>query len=113
MHTALRFGLLGLLALAPIGVARAETGKNLKVLPGNTDVKDIKKLMKAQAKALGVQCDFCHDTDDFAKDAKKEKEIGRAMMRMVGEINGKYFKGKPQVGCVTCHNGKAEPPKPS
>jgi hypothetical protein len=86
-------------------------GKNLKILPKEMSKADIKKTMKSIAAALGVQCEHCHDTDDFAKDTEK-KEIARKMMTMTAEINKDHFEGKFRVGCVTCHNGQKEPKKP-
>ncbi len=85
-----------------------EEPKNLKVFPKDTSKKDIKKAMKKIAKALDVQCDFCHDLDDMAKDTEK-KETARGMMKMANAINKKSFKSKPRVRCVTCHNGKKKP----
>ncbi|HEY6900366.1 MAG TPA: c-type cytochrome, partial [Puia sp.] len=72
---------------------------------------------------LGVGCNFCHaevkDSHrlDYASDAKPEKEIARAMMRMTIRTNSKYFKvSHAQIGdkglvvtCTTCHNGKPRP----
>ncbi len=97
--------------LAPSPAAAEDAPKNLKVLPSTMSRSDIKKLMKKVATSIGEQCEYCHDTDDFAKDTEK-KEIGRAMMKMTGELNKTYFKGEQRVGCITCHNGKAEPRKP-
>lgn len=98
--------------LAPRPVASAAPGKNLKVYPAGTDTAEIKKDMKLVSKALGVQCDFCHDLDDFSKDGIDKKDIARGMMKMVGSINGKLKKDgfKKQVSCMTCHAG-AEKPK--
>lgn len=100
----------GVAILAP-HVARADDAKNLKVLPPNMSKADIKKLMKGIAAALGVECEHCHNTDNFAEDSKN-KEIARTMMKMAGDINKNYFKAKPVVGCITCHNGNKEPKKP-
>lgn len=93
------------------GDAPTGANKNLKILPKDMSKPELKKLMKSVAGALGVQCDFCHNTDDFAADTEK-KEIARQMMTMVAEINKSHFNGKPRVGCVTCHNGQKEPKKP-
>ena len=97
---------------------------NLKVLPKNISSKDLQKIMVDDFEdALGVSCNFCHAADqntgkfDYASDAKPEKEIARAMMRMTIGINKKYFKIKhPMIGsdaltatCNTCHNGVAFP----
>ena len=99
--------------LAPKPSADAAPGKNLKVYPKDTDTAEIKKDMKVISKALGVQCDFCHDLDDFSKDGIDKKEIARGMMRMVGSINGKLKSQgfKDQVKCVTCHAGAEKPKK--
>ena len=93
---------------------------NLKVLPKNIAPKDLKKIMIDDFEdGLGVGCNFCHAPGkevgdlDFASDAKPEKQIARAMMRMTLGINKKYLKIKhPMIGseglvvtCTTCHNG--------
>jgi hypothetical protein len=89
-------------------LAHAGDPTNLKVFPKNTTKAEIKKAMKSIAEGLGVQCDHCHDLDDMAKDTEK-KEVARGMMLMVSETNTKYFKGKPRVRCLTCHNGQKKP----
>lgn len=107
--------LAGLMATAyafTIGqpTADAASGKNLKVYPKGTDKKKIKKDMKAMAKALGVQCDFCHTMSGMQKDTPM-KEKARKMMRMTGSINKDLKKQgfKKKVNCKTCHDGKKEP----
>lgn len=102
-------GLLAGIALLPTFVQAADA-KNLKVLPADLPKAEIKKLMKAQAAALGVECEHCHNTDNFAEDTEK-KEIARQMMKMTGEINKEFFKNEKKVGCVTCHNGNKTPKK--
>jgi Photosynthetic reaction centre cytochrome C subunit len=93
--------------------ARAEQ-KNVMVLNNLSDAQ-ISLAMNDMAASLGVRCDFCHVLDpqtkhlDFANDAKQEKKTGREMIRMVLEINEKNFKGRPIVGCYTCHLGKESP----
>jgi hypothetical protein len=110
--------------------------KNLQILPKDTDKPTLKAIMKKQAKALGVDCDHCHDHPDMAKDTDKKK-ISREMMTLVDQINkgalkpdakptgSKDFKkavayyqkrivGKTpdkEVTCNTCHQGQEEPPK--
>ena len=100
------------------GLALAESAplKNLQVLPKSTTKEQIKVIMKAQAKALGVECDFCHDVPDMAADTE-HKKIARQMMKMTEEINAKWMKGwsgaeKHPVGCNTCHRGQSEPAAP-
>jgi hypothetical protein len=111
--------LLGTAVLAlglGVAVAKAQPAgpKNLQVLPKSTTKDQVKTIMKAQAKALGVECDFCHEVPDMAADTNEHKKIARQMMKMTEEINAKWIKGWPgaekhPVSCNTCHQGKAEP----
>jgi nitrate/TMAO reductase-like tetraheme cytochrome c subunit len=66
--------------------------------------------MKVISKALGVQCDFCHDMSGMDKDTDN-KNKARDMMRMMKTANAKLKKGgfKKSVTCKTCHNGAKEP----
>jgi cytochrome c553 len=88
--------------------------------------------MHGWAKALGTQCDTCHQEDpvkkmpnghpalNFADDSKKEKETARQMVKMTIDINKNYTSvvdssrsKDPQaklVGCGTCHRGQVDPP---
>lgn len=90
--------------------ADAAPPKNLKVLPKNMTKKQVKKVMKAWSKALGVDCDFCHDDDKGFDFDTKHKNVARKMVRMTTLINTKYLKKmKKKVSCYTCHRGKKEP----
>lgn len=97
------------------GVARADF-KNLQVLPKTISKDDLKALMKAQTKALGVECDFCHETPDMASDKNEAKGVARKMMQMTQLINDKWIKGvvdhpeKHLITCGTCHQGHNSPP---
>src|SRR6185369_1499454 len=51
----------------------------------------------------------CHVKGDVPSDAKPQKVRGREMMRMVMDLNARYFSGKPVVTCFTCHDGKVQP----
>src|SRR5262245_33482118 len=97
------------------GVALADGLKNLQVLPKTLTKDDIKPIMRAQSKALGVECDYCHDVPDMASDKLETKKIARQMIKMTMEINDKWLKGmkdaeKNKVTCGTCHQGKEHPP---
>jgi hypothetical protein len=100
-----------LAAVAPARLALAEGPfRNLKLLPKTITKEEMKRVMKAQSRDLGVDCEHCHDPDDMAKDTD-HKKIARSMMKMTAEINTKWIKDKDaQVTCGTCHQGKAEPP---
>jgi nitrate/TMAO reductase-like tetraheme cytochrome c subunit len=109
-----RWILAAALALAS-GSAIADGLKNLQVLPRSTTKDEIKQIMKAQAKALDVECDHCHNVPDMASDDNPNKKIARDMMKMTAEINAKWIKPlknaeKNQVTCATCHRGHEEPP---
>jgi hypothetical protein len=95
-------------ALAQTAPAAPPTYKNLKVLPADISKDDLKAVMKAQAAALGVDCDHCHDTDDFSEDTDTKK-TARGMMQMVVDTNKNYFGGKQVITCMTCHDGQEKP----
>ncbi|RKR82738.1 photosynthetic reaction center cytochrome c subunit [Mucilaginibacter gracilis] len=96
--------------------------KNLKVLPKKISKQDLDKVMDDWRDALGVRCGFCHarnaetNKNDFASDAKPEKEAARKMMTMTAKINSKYFKADKDdktmtaaITCYVCHHGTAHP----
>lgn len=112
---AMRWLLVPVLVGGMSGVALAEF-KNLQVLPKTMSKDELKTYMKAQSKALGVECDFCHDVPDMASDKNEKKLIARKMIQMTNEINDKWLKGmkgaeKNKVTCAQCHQGHEEPPK--
>ena len=103
-------------AVLSSGLALADGGlKNLQVLPKTMTKDDIKPIMRAQSKALGVECDYCHDVPDMASDKNDKKQIARKMIQMTNDINDKWMKGikdadKNKVTCGSCHQGKEQPP---
>lgn len=106
-------GLLGVgYGLFTDQVVEARPAKNLKIFPKGMDTKKLKPIMKGWAKSLGVDCDHCHDTDNFAKDTKKKK-LARKMVgiavnatKLVRQATGSR---KVKVTCRTCHNGHKKP----
>lgn len=103
--------------------------KNLKVLPQDISQEHLDSMMFAYCKALNVGCDFCHvklppkngsqeEELDFAADMQM-KENARDMIRMMMDINQKYFhydkKVEPvylnAISCNTCHRGNPFPLK--
>ncbi len=96
------------------GTALAEGFKNLQVLPKTISKDELKAIMKAQSRALDVECDHCHNVPDMDSDDNANKKIARSMMQMTMEINSKWLKGmkdaqKNQVTCGTCHRGHDVP----
>lgn len=102
-------GALSLLALLLVGGAAQAEWKNVQVLPKDMPKDALKKIMKAQSKALGKDCDFCHEQPRMDTDTDK-KRIAREMMLMVEEINKKFLtNAKSKATCATCHRGKEKP----
>jgi photosynthetic reaction center cytochrome c subunit len=93
--------------------------KNIQVLKGLPD-SQLFLLMNFVGNSLGVNCDYCHvkgeknpqtgeDTWLWERDDKKEKAVGREMMRMVLELNRTRFNREAVVTCYTCHRGSTRP----
>ena len=124
-----RFGLILLASLFAVTGVAAQPGQadekpeNLKVLPETMSMQQVRRVMFQFTSGLGVRCIHCHvgeegqpmSTYDFASDEKEAKEVARAMMRMVGDINDSHIKTLPEgdsrlsVNCATCHHGVAKP----
>lgn len=82
--------------------------KNIKVL-NEMPADQLGKVMNLMSASLGVNCNYCHVGDDFAKDGKEEKETAREMITMTFGINKNSFGGRAEVSCNTCHQGHAHP----
>lgn len=93
--------------------------KNIQVLKGLPD-SQLFLLMNFVGDSLGVNCDHCHvkgeknpqtgeDTWLWEREDKKEKAVGRDMMRMVLELNRTSFNREGVVTCYTCHRGSTRP----
>jgi len=114
----------GIISAALIKPGSTNDYTNLQVLPKDITPKDLQRIMVDEFQdGLGVGCNFCHAQEkgslhlDYASDAKPEKEIARAMMRMTMDINKRYFADEqPAIGdslmtisCSNCHHGTAHP----
>jgi hypothetical protein len=84
-----------------------EQYKNVKVLK-DVPSGQFMQAMRSFNAALGVECGFCH-VADRSSDEKHEKVMARNMITMNHEINEKFFNGKMEVRCYTCHKGASHP----
>ena len=82
--------------------------KNIKVLQG-TPANELNQSMHLMKGALGADCLYCHIERDWEKDVKPPKEVARAMITMMMDINKRQFGGRQVVTCYTCHNGRPVP----
>lgn len=83
--------------------------KNIQALKG-LPADELIPAMQYFNAALGVECNYCHvvqPTRAFEKDDKDEKKTARQMIAMTQAINKDNFKGNLEVGCATCHSGRA------
>ena len=90
--------------------------KNLKLFKGIPARRLLAIMNIGYSKSLGVSCGHCHNTDDFASEEKKQKEVSRQMAAMNKEINNNLLKGiqnlqssSPVINCTTCHRGQIKP----
>ncbi len=90
---------------------QASFGKNLKVLTFVKSKDELKGWMRMIKTSLGVDCDFCHNTDNFASDEKPEKRKARMMLKMLVQVRSDYFAypDAKQPTCYTCHQGHKTP----
>ncbi len=96
--------------------------KNLKVFPKDISRQDLMARMQGWTRALGVKCDHCHVMGEMDKDDKPEKEVARAMVKMMINLRqnaADFLPGEraAKVSCWTCHRGSAKielpaPPTP-
>jgi hypothetical protein len=84
-----------------------ELFKNVKVLK-DVPAGQFLQYMRSFNAALGKECTFCH-VQDRSSDEKHEKVVARNMITMSHEINEKFFNGKMEVRCYTCHKGAEHP----
>jgi hypothetical protein len=90
--------------------------KDLKMFTGMPAKRLLAIMNFGYSRSLGVSCGHCHNTDDFASEEKKQKEIARQMAAMSKDINENLLKNitglqsNPAViNCTTCHRGEIKP----
>jgi hypothetical protein len=82
---------------------------NIQILKGKPASR-LPGMMKSLNNLLGVQCTYCHVAGEWEKEDLEPKRTARRMFNMVGDVSDKYFSGRNEVTCWTCHHGS---PKPS
>ncbi len=82
--------------------------KNVSILKGRPASR-LPGMMEALTGLIGVNCEFCHDKDDFASDDKPAKKTARAHFAMIARLNKEEFGGQNKISCWTCHHGKPKP----
>jgi hypothetical protein len=85
--------------------------KNEQVL-GHIKVTHFLGVMDYWGEALGVSCNYCHNTNDWASDELHTKVVARGMYTMRQSINTQILSLTSQaarVNCTTCHKGNTKP----
>ncbi|MEO6655469.1 MAG: c-type cytochrome [Pyrinomonadaceae bacterium] len=112
----LTFGLFSCLVFVPKGntQTRVETAgqkfKSIKVL-NDMPAEQMGKAMNMISASLGVNCGFCHASNDgdYEKEGFEHKDMARKMMTMTFDLNKANFNGRPEINCNTCHHGISHP----
>ena len=91
------------------GTAFDNPATNLQILEVEKP-EDLRPIMRAFNRGLGVDCEFCHEEEDFAKDTA-HKERARNMIEIVRNLNSEAFTwpNAPRATCFMCHRGHEEP----
>lgn len=84
--------------------------KSIKVL-NDMPADQMGKVMNMMSASLGVNCAFCHASNDgdYEKEGNEHKDMARKMMTMTFDLNKVNFNGRPEINCNTCHNGRSHP----
>src|SRR6185295_9284617 len=90
------------------GKTAEQVYKDIKVMQG-TPANELNQSMHLMKGAVGLDCIYCHIEREWEKDVKPAKEVARAMIVMMNDINTRQFGGKQVVTCNTCHNGHPIP----
>ncbi len=63
--------------------------------------------MRVISASLGVECEFCHESNRTLN--TERKDLARKMMTMTRALNASSFNGQLRVTCYTCHRGSSNP----
>ena len=69
--------------------------KSIKVL-NDMPADQMGKVMNMMSASLGVDCKFCHASNDgdYEKEGFEHKDMARKMLKMTFDLNKNYFEGK-------------------
>jgi len=82
--------------------------RNIQVLKGQP-ASSVQATMDGFNKALGVECTFCHVTDQWHLEDKPQLATARGMYRMVAALSSGLLKDRGGLTCWTCHRGHNKP----
>ncbi|MEK7722955.1 MAG: c-type cytochrome [Acidobacteriota bacterium] len=84
--------------------------KSIKVL-NDMPADQMGKVMNMMSASLGVDCKFCHASNDadYEKEGFEHKDMARTMLKMTFDLNKNFFNGRPEINCNTCHKGISHP----
>jgi hypothetical protein len=82
--------------------------KNIKAFKG-LPATELIPAMEFMASSMKWECKDCHDTTDYSKESHAI-ETTRQMIALQNDINEKWFNGRQEVTCATCHRGEEHPP---
>lgn len=90
--------------------------ENVKVFPNMRAGQFLRMMNNGFGTSLGVGCEHCHVTAEWASDSKPQKQVTRDMIAMVRAINTEQLRKipnlrsqNPGVSCATCHRGDPIP----
>jgi len=91
---------------APGATTTGQPARTIQVL---TDVPTPLMIptMRVISASLGVECEFCHESNRTLNTEKKD--VARRMMLMTRALNTASFGAQPRVTCFTCHRGSSAP----
>ena len=93
-------------------VAANPQPKNVQVLTGWSTAQIYGFMVSQVSGGLKVNCQYCHNINDFSSDEIPFKVKARQMLLATGDLNGNFVSKLPasvggyQVTCATCHNGQ-------
>ena len=99
-------------AVSQEGPRAGDIYQNLQVL-GHLSIAELNRQMAAHVQWIAPEqgCSYCHDTSNFALDARYTKVVARNMLRLTQHMNEEWKDHVAETGvtCYTCHRGQNVP----